>query len=672
MIRVSVNCVRVFGFMVGTSIQNSGFSAPQSVLWSAFFGNTADPAVVERSFGETAANRTPALPLNYFTGNVTRPMIRFGRDFNRLELATLEEAFLEQDEDTVRRTWKTWREQAQNGDMEARERIYTFWVNRMSDELVNAETRMIRFDNGEITDGPVDPASLREKAIFGLYAYYLTNRGLQKKLTANVEHLFAPLMAIVEDTSLDEQDWEHHPRIWGEALLNIIYPNLKPWQQTTFLENQKTRFMQGTGEEERQRILPRLAVLHEKNPDLPFWDNRLRPELAQWIETIGKKQAPGDREEAKYPLLLLSLTGETPAALHKFSGPGEDPDLQVAVAWIAGHKPTQKHFDLLKNILKDDAHDERAREMALLSLGEYLRVDQHKEKALEVITAFLPGNGQPDTPLEEAAFVVTGKEKRLSDLQQPGHYIREWLETDADREEYRRLRDRYIVSGFDELGTAARNMVDRVLIPYRKYLPDLISAGRRHIITSAAQEAVTEMPECREYLGIRTEDGSLYDSMRGVALPNGYAVTAHANIRPDGTNDFAHEFFHHIHDDVLKLRAERDYSNETAWSDQVETVQKRIDSLYRSAVDESRTMDYYAATEDSEYMAQGNSAYDVRFIHHADLMSYAFSDGYHDHLSNIRSKLMRRDRPLYDFLESLPDKLLWKNPTSVRIRITSS
>ncbi len=180
-----------------------------------------------------------------------------------------------------------------------------------------------------------------------------------------------------------------------------------------------------------------------------------------------------------------------------------------------------------------------------------------------------------------------------------------------------------VVRGYDRLIDQEQKVVNRAAAPLRHYLYFLLRARVTHDILGF-EEGMTEAPERRYLARRRTHDQRWYGALRGVGGKNAAtgieSVLAAAELRYD---TFAHEFAHQVH--------RYGFSGEQ---------KKVIAELYRRAVLTGRCLDYYAATNDREYLAQGYEAF----------ISVAKSPFHHHLRRHTRAELRDRDPGLYRFL----------------------
>ncbi len=180
-----------------------------------------------------------------------------------------------------------------------------------------------------------------------------------------------------------------------------------------------------------------------------------------------------------------------------------------------------------------------------------------------------------------------------------------------------------VVRGYEHLIVRERNVITRAAEPFAHYLYILIRERVTHDILGF-EEGMCEAPERRDLQRRRTHDGRWYGGLRGVGGRNAATgIESVLNASEMRYDTFAHEFAHQVH--IYGFSEE----------------QKRVVAeLYRRAVITESCLDYYAATNDREYLAQGYEAF----------ISVAKSPFHHHLRRHTRAELRARDPGLYRFL----------------------
>ncbi|MFO0932202.1 MAG: hypothetical protein U1E39_05780 [Planctomycetota bacterium] len=185
-----------------------------------------------------------------------------------------------------------------------------------------------------------------------------------------------------------------------------------------------------------------------------------------------------------------------------------------------------------------------------------------------------------------------------------------------------------VVLGYARLRPAEQHVVRVAVAPSRRWLPALRAAGASHEVVPLAAE-LTDAPSRRGLEGKASFDGRWYAHLRGVGGPDG--ATGEEKLREAaefGFNTFAHEWGHQLHRHGLPAEQ-----------------QARVGELYRAAVASNACLDYYAASNEDEYFAQGYEAF-VSVLKRGCLPETA---------RHTRRELARRDPALHDFLLGVLD-----------------
>ncbi len=172
-------------------------------------------------------------------------------------------------------------------------------------------------------------------------------------------------------------------------------------------------------------------------------------------------------------------------------------------------------------------------------------------------------------------------------------------------------------------------------------LPRLIAIQGRHDLLME-DERTTDAVSRRSLQGRRTFDGRVWDDVRGIGgLRAATGIEALDEACQCGFDTLSHEIAHqaHLYGLLLKFKG-------------------RIRRLYREALAKGHCLDFYAATNDAEYFAQGVEAF-------ACLAKRPAHEATHGH---TRFELKRVDPALYDFIESHVDFDLLSRDHNVRTR----
>jgi tetratricopeptide (TPR) repeat protein len=147
---------------------------------------------------------------------------------------------------------------------------------------------------------------------------------------------------------------------------------------------------------------------------------------------------------------------------------------------------------------------------------------------------------------------------------------------------------------FPDYSTLTRRqqvVIDRTVAPLAQFLPKLVASHARHYLLPFDLRLSDVRADHADER--KTFDGRYYASVRGA----GGRITVSGIEYIDmaarcGANIIAHEFAHQVHSTALGI-------------EDVRLIRK----LYEQAVREERTLDFYAAANESEYFAQGYEAF---------------------------------------------------------------
>ena len=557
-------------------------------------------------------------------------------------------------EATLNSYWKTLTAQARSGNEGSKLVLHGLWVDRMVEELTQPSPTLFRLEyegydtlkqqlaTHQISREQFD-THLQRRAIKGLYAYY-TSRPKANPLTEDKSRLYPAILKVLE-TNPDSEVQQ-----WGGYFLSHFVADLPNTIQEAYVKRATSAFTEAKTHAERLSAMDSLDDLYQATRKGTYDWNRFLEGIRTRLQTetpASVKDLP-EAQQPKFELVFLGMIQDPTASdvVSRWLTPETALENQYAAAWSLGRIKTNTGLAALSEAVANDKLDPQAREMALFSLAEYHA--NFSKEVMAVIDQYHPpeGKASPDQPaapeyLREAARAMREKIQYRADTE-ADFYINRYLKTETERQTYRQNRDRY-VSGLEHLTLEQRNLVDRALLPYRQWLPAILKNGGRHVIQRGV---VGETAYYRQKIGMRAQDGRLWDLFKGVSSGPGGAVTGADQIPPGGHNTFAHEFTHHLHQLVLanEWRVEENR--------QVNLGEKAL-LLYRDATRQDRVLDYYGATNEYEYLAQGGEALDALYKKHHYLYTRAFNGGYHHGSDNIRSKLRRMDPALYRFLESL-------------------
>lgn len=145
---------------------------------------------------------------------------------------------------------------------------------------------------------------------------------------------------------------------------------------------------------------------------------------------------------------------------------------------------------------------------------------------------------------------------------------------------------------YNSLTRAEKQVIEQAVAPLAHFIPELRKKGAKHLLLPVDKK-LSDIIGYESLENRMTFDGRYYASVRGV----GGLVTVSGVEYLDvamrgGFNTIAHEFAHQVHTTAL--------SNE---------MTDRIKKLYQRALKDGKVLDYYAASNEWEYFAQGYEAY---------------------------------------------------------------
>lgn len=545
--------------------------------------------------------------------------------------------------DKVSVYWNSVRGEAIAGNATSLKVLHALVLEQMYKELTAPSRQLVRFNYDAFNDLKTNIADddrfkleVQWRAMLGLRGFYNSRLDSSNPLVADVTRLYDPVFALLQNNPGSAE-----VQRWGSFLLLDVFPRLLPAQQKQLAERFVDNFLQQTDGAQKLfslRCLPRMQ-LHV-------------PHLAVWKDLTtkcGEVLARPDSPETKYSVIALAFLGGagTEAKVSPLLAASSSADTQCAVAWTLGRLRSDRAINSLESAVNQTALSAAAQEMALASIGEYAHT--HRTQVERILAQRVADQSQPAAHLRRAAEAI-GDKMSGKVSSEPDYYLRSMLPADR-HDEYRALRARYI-PGLDGLGlnTAQKNIVDRTLIPYMGYVEKLTQLGEQHILIN--QGSITQPVSQRNMIGARSFDGRLWDTIRGIGSNNGQAVTPAYDLVDGRTNTFAHELMHHIH---LKT-----FTPEQA---------AKVVDLFKEAVRAKAPLNYYAASNDREYIAVGNEAYDALYLDHNLLFDRCFNSGYDSSNGHTRAELRFKDRKLFDFIEELrsgppPAPILLPKPQS--------
>lgn len=187
-----------------------------------------------------------------------------------------------------------------------------------------------------------------------------------------------------------------------------------------------------------------------------------------------------------------------------------------------------------------------------------------------------------------------------------------------------------IFPNYKKLEAREQLVIDIAVAPLAGFLPVLANKRARHYLL-AFDERASEIAGVEDVERERTLDGRFFASLRGVGGRVTVSGVEYIEMAArGGYHTIAHELAHQ----VQMIAMEREDLN-------------AIHQLYLAAVRDNRALDYYAASDELEYFAQGYEAY----------ISLVKRPGTGMTARHTRSELWARDPELYRFIEGLTRRL---------------
>lgn len=528
----------------------------------------------------------------------------------------------------LKNDWEQLLSEARQGGTSAMNITHQMLRDQMYSEIVTPGPHLVRFNyygydeqlaklrNSQITRTAFD-TEIQWRGIEGIANHMGT---VSADALGSISRRFYPVITQALDNNSDG-----NVQKWGHYALQNLFPNLSSEQQEAVARRFADAFLSEAAGVKKLSAMRGLSWLKASAPNLSLWSNVTEQTKAR-LDSI--KDSPFRQEEATYYITLLGMMRDPnlTTTLEPLLTPKATPQVQQAIAWSLGRVQSAKGLELLGGMLSNNRFSPLGQEMAVYSLETYR--GRYSTQVMALLNTYSQDSPTVDDTVEEAARAMLEKTEDRSDTEDE-FYMNRLLKTPEEREQYRQIRTQY-VKGWENLSLSQRNFLDRALIPYRRFLPEIIRRQGEHKIISGT---VTQTPEYKSLIGHRATDGRLYDDIEGVSSTNG-AVTSAGVMTPGRFNTFSHEFWHHLHQMILNNR-----SGET----------QRIVDLFN----QGKALDYYAAFNEYEFLAQGGEAYNARYKDHAILYVVFFQNGFQSTDSHTRSQLMRNDPALYRYIESL-------------------
>jgi len=433
--------------------------------------------------------------------------------------------------------------------------------------------------------------------------------------------------------------------------LGGVYQHKSPKENVAILKNAYTLFDETTASGNRGRdfVIRTLAALEDRNPKLkPFIqetykdlssitkDKKLleaitlqrsdfdtssavkqlkeNPNNNFLFRTVIKKSSPNNNETRKFITEILK-------------NEKSDPEI-VKTAILGGGKfRSDEIFEIIKNIALDTKEsDIRKREFALQSTSLYLR---EKPQKVQEIFAQVSREKSIFAPLGKILLdKVTGNYHGQKDreLKYAG-----MTKKQADR--FKRLFNRYYQTE-SPLNTRQENVCHLNTIPFIKQLNRFLNKGKHYLIQNDTYTKQAIESVAKRYFFAKAgiyNSGDYMDAFDGIASPKYNMMNFYRVSAANHQNQMAHENGHSVHDMFNKADM------------------KTLTKLYKKAIRENRTLDFYSAANKYEYFAQGCDAYASIYKPHKEILA-------NNGLAHTVYELIHTDPDLFEFIKKVLKK----------------
>ena len=433
--------------------------------------------------------------------------------------------------------------------------------------------------------------------------------------------------------------------------LGGVYQHKSPKENVAILKNAYTLFDETTASGNRGRdfVIRTLAALEDRNPKLkPFIqetyknlssitkDKKLleaitlqrsdfdissalkqlkeNPNNDFLFRTVIKKSFPNNNETREFITEILKNEKANPEI--------------VKTAILGGGKfRSDEIFEIIKNIALDTKEsDIRKREFALQSTSLYLR---EKPQKVQEVFAQVSREKSIFAPLGKILLdKVTGNYHGQKDreLKYAG-----MTKKQADR--FKRLFNRYYQTE-SPLNTRQENVCQLNTLPFRKQLGRFVGEGRHYLIQSDTYTKQAIDSVAKRYFFANAgiyNSGDYMDAFDGIASPKYNMMNFYRVSAANHQNQMAHENGHSVHDMFDKADM------------------KTLTKLYKKAIRENRTLDFYSAANKYEYFAQGCDAYASIYKPHKEIFA-------NSGLAHTVYELIHTDPDLFKFIKKVLKK----------------
>lgn len=249
---------------------------------------------------------------------------------------------------------------------------------------------------------------------------------------------------------------------------------------------------------------------------------------------------------------------------------------------LLNHGKKNEAENILKELLKkypNNIHSYISEGNYYINIQEYRKAIDSLKKARNIS----PEYGVANNTLAVAInFLMRSQEKKLKDF-------------NLDIYDYSNLdinSIKKVFINFDEIPKKYQKVIFYSVYPVRQYLPVLAASGATHYIIPLYEKS-TDQKFGQNLKNNTSFDGRLWDDIRGRGGFN--SATGIESLEETINFDFntlTHEFAHQIHGYAF-----------------TKDQQSKISLLYEKAKKDNLFLDYYAASNDYEYFAQGVEAF---------------------------------------------------------------
>lgn len=214
-----------------------------------------------------------------------------------------------------------------------------------------------------------------------------------------------------------------------------------------------------------------------------------------------------------------------------------------------------------------------------INIGEYRKAIDSLKKARDISPEYGVAN---NTMAFAINSLIKSQEKKLKNFNIDLY--------DYSKIDIENLKKVFI--NFDDIPKKYQKVVFYSVYPVKQYLPVLAASGASHYIIPLYEKS-TDQKFGNELKGKTSFDGRLWDDIRGRGgFNSATGIESLEDTINFEFNTLTHEFAHQIHGYAF-----------------TKDQQSKISMLYEKAKKESKFLDYYAASNDYEYFAQGVEAY---------------------------------------------------------------